>query len=248
MILLFGGTSETAPIARALVAENHRVLLSTATTLPLRDTIPDTVERITGMMDEEAMAALIRKRQIHAVVDATHPYAAAVSENAWRACRRMKILYLTYSRPGAVDYGPDIHRVANHEVGAVQAFAFGRPVLLTIGVRNLRPYVTEARKQNIPIVARVLDFPSSLAASLEAGLAREETVAGSGPFSETQNLELIKKHDIGVLVTKDSGKVGGVENKITAARRAGCNIVAIERPKMCQKGFSTIAELVAAIR
>ena len=77
MILLFGGTSETAPIARALVAENHRVLLSTATTLPLRDTIPDTVERITGMMDEEAMAALIRKRQIHAVVDATHPYAAA---------------------------------------------------------------------------------------------------------------------------------------------------------------------------
>jgi precorrin-6A/cobalt-precorrin-6A reductase len=199
-------------------------------------------------MDEDGLAGLIRSRRIRAVVDATHPYAAAVSENAWRVCGRMKIPYLAYDRPGVVTDGPDIHRVGDHEEGASAAFSFGKSVLLTIGIRNLAPYVSAARKSEADLLARVLDTPESLSACQRAGLGPHEIVCATGPFSMAENFSLITQHHIGVLVTKDSGDAGGAGAKVTAARKAGCDIVVIERPERPRPGCSTISGLVTAIR
>lgn len=248
MILLLGGTTEAAPIATALAEEGHKVLLATATDMPLRGRFPDSVERIAGKMDEDEMAGLVQNRRIRAVVDATHPYASAVSENAWRACGRMKIPYLAYERPGGVTDGPDIHRVGDHEEGAKVAFSFGNPVLLTIGVRNLSPYVSAARETGFPLVARVLDQSESLDVCRHAGLGAGEVVGANGPFSVEENLALIQRYRIGTLVTKDSGNAGGVGEKVIAARKARCRIVVVDRPGRPQPGAGTIPELIGTLR
>jgi precorrin-6A/cobalt-precorrin-6A reductase len=248
VILLLGGTTEALPIARALVAEGHPVLLSTATDLAPRGRFPEAVERITGMLDGDGMAGLIADRGVRVVVDATHPYAVVASENAWRACRRTDIPYLAWERPGGVPDGPDIHRVRDHEEGAALASSFRKPVLLTIGVRNLAPYVLSARNSAIKLVARVLDSPDSLDACRRAGLSSHEIVCATGPFSVAENLSLIQKHHVGVLVTKDSGDAGGVAAKVAAARKADCAIVVIERPERPRPGCSTLSDLMAAIR
>lgn len=247
VILLLGGTTEAFPIANALSDEGYSVLLSTATDLEPRGGFPAGVERTIGMLDDAGMAQLISRRGIRAVVDATHPYAAAASENAWHACRRTNTPYVAWERPGGVADGPNVHRAGNHEAGAALACSFGRPVLLTIGVRNLAPYVSMAGKSKTKLVARVLDTPESVAACRKAGLGPAEIVCATGPFSVTENLSLIQKHSIGVLVTKDSGDAGGVGAKVAAARKAGCRIVVIERSERPQPGFSTISELLAAI-
>jgi precorrin-6A/cobalt-precorrin-6A reductase len=247
VILLLGGTTEALPIARALVAEGHPVLLSTATDLVPRGRFPEAVERVTGMLDEDQIAELISRRGVKALVDATHPYAAVVSENAWRACERKKIPYLAYERPPGVKDGPDIHRVRDHEEGAAVAFSFGRPVLLTIGIRNLLPYITEARRSDVKLVARVLDFPESLDACRKEGLGAGEIVCANGPFTALQNLSLLRGHGIGVLVTKDSGDAGGVGSKIAAAREAGCRVVVVDRPGRPGPGYETIPDLMGAL-
>lgn len=248
MILLLGGTSEAIPIARAIEAEGYSVLLSTATALSPRGRIPGSVARSVGMLDEDAMVELFSSRGICAVVDATHPYASAVSENAWRACRRAEIPYLAWDRPGGVDDGPDIHWARNHDEGAALACSFGRPVLLTIGVRNLAPYVSFAGKSRVKLVARVLDTTESVEACRAAGLTPGRIVCANGPFTMEENLSLIRKHCIGVLVTKDSGDAGGVGAKIDAARKAGCPIVAISRPSRPEPKYNNIGELTAALR
>ena len=110
------------------------------------------------------------------------------------------------------------------------AFSFGLPVLLTTGSRNLEPYVNEANAKGIRLVARVLSHPSSIEACRKAGISDDNIVSGRGPFSVEENLAIIKRYGIGVLVTKDSGIAGGVPEKLEAAHLAGCRVVLVQRP------------------
>ena len=45
------------------------------------------------------------------------------------------------------------------------------------------------------------------------------------------NLRLIKKTNAKILVTKDSGKTGGVDVKVEACKEAGIEMVLIRRPQ-----------------
>jgi precorrin-6A/cobalt-precorrin-6A reductase len=243
MILLLGGTSETVQIAQALVNHGVDVLLSTATTMPLRGQLPEGVRLRSGVLDEQGIANLIRDDKITAVVDATHPYAVAVSQNAWKACQTLGIRYLAYERPGKLAEG--VRRVPDHQAGAALAFSFGKPVLLTIGVRNLSPYVAEARKHGLTMRARVLNHPDSVSACHDAGLSDSEILCADGPFTVEENINHLES--FGVLVTKDSGEAGGVDTKLEAARQCGCEVVVIERPSRPVPGYASIEALVHAV-
>lgn len=249
MILLLGGTSEAGTIAAALAAAGIRVLVSTATGLVSSVRESDLVAVRTGELDEDGLRALVREVRAQAVVDATHPYASVVTENARQAAARAGVPYLRYLRPPAVAAESGVIAAGDHEEAARRAFHSGRPVLLTIGTRHLAPYLREARRTSVPVVVRVLPAPESLRACAEAGLPKAQVVPGQGPFSVEQTVEVIRRHGIGVLVTKDGGAAGGVSEKLEAARREGCEVVVVARPEervAAGHSFSTIAELVAA--
>ena len=103
MILLLGGESSTAEIARGLAGIGCRVLVSRATR--------DSAGRGRGRRDREPLGAAGRRRAgrtdrraaIRAVVDATHPYATTIRRTARRAAERMNIPYLSFLRPAAID-------------------------------------------------------------------------------------------------------------------------------------------------
>ncbi len=61
---------------------------------------------------------------------------------------------------------------------------------------------------NVLHVAHVLDIEDSIRACLDAGIGWELIVTGKGPFSVEDNLSVIRKIEIGVLVTKDGGFKG----------------------------------------
>ena len=230
MILLLGGTSEAGTIAAALAAAGVRVLVSSATDLPASVGASPLVAVRAGVLDDTGLGALIEQSGARAVLDATHPYASAVTRNAQLAAARAGVPYLRYLRPAALTGVDGVIAVADHEQGAHRAFGFGRPVLLTIGTRNLAPYVSASRRTGLPVVARVLPAAQSLRACWAAGLSREQVVAGQGPFTVEQNVEVIRSHGIGVLVTKDGGAAGGVPEKLEAARRERCELVVVARP------------------
>jgi len=230
VILLLGGTSEAGAIAAALAAAGVRVLVSAATNLPSTAAASPLVAVRAGALDDEGLGALIEQAGARAVVDATHPYASAVTRNAQLAAARAGVPYLRYLRPAVLTGADGAVTAADHEAAAMRAFRSGRPVLLTIGTRNLAPYLAEARRTGVPVVARVLPAAQSLRACWAAGLTREQVVAGQGPFTVEQNVELIQRCKIGVLVTKDGGAAGGVPEKLQAARREGCEVVLVARP------------------
>ncbi len=248
MILLLGGTSETALLADALNDAGHKVLVSTATEVPLFIGKGARISRRTGPLDRDGMATLIRERNIWAVVDATHPYASQVRATAREVAAGMKIPYLTFIRPKTVGEGENVRIASVHEEAARIACSQGRPVLLTIGSKNLESYVQEASRTGVRIVVRVLSHPESLEACRRVGIGKDRIIAGRGPFSVEENRALIRKFEIGVLVTKDSGLAGGVGAKLEAARKEGCQVVVVRRPEQSSdSAFEKMEDLVHAV-
>ena len=245
MILLLGGTSETAPLAEALAKAGYRVLVSTATDIELATGSHPRIEHRRGRLDAEQMASLVRERRVQAIVDATHPYASAVRATASQVAEQLGIPYLSYLRRGSVGEGSGLVLAGDHEQAARLACEMGKPILLTTGSRNVLPYAKEACRKGLPLIARVLDHPDSYKACSEAGIPADCVLTGRGPFSVEENRSVIRKFKIGMLVTKDSGDAGGVPEKLEAARLEHCAVVVVGRPETESKSdFHDGAEIV----
>ncbi len=248
-LLLIGGTSETAPLAKGLAREGFRVLVSSATKVPLDLGSDPHIERRSGCLDMVGLQSLLEDRSVIAVVDASHPYAQEIRANAQRVSEKLGIPYFSWIRPPAshlaevpMDYAD------SHEEAARKACSLGTPVLLTTGSGNLIPYVREASRTGVALVARVLDSADSVKACIAAGLSADRITWGRGPFTVEENLDVIRRFQIGVLVTKDSGAAGGFPEKIAAARIEACRVVVIRRPEKTAVGpFKSLEELVDAV-
>jgi precorrin-6A/cobalt-precorrin-6A reductase len=245
-VLLFGGTSETAPLALKLVAARWRVLVSTATDATLNVGEHSDIRRRCGRLNAIQLEELMRLEQVAAVVDATHPYASEVQQAAQNAATATQLPYLRYQRQALLDaintIGTDttnddpgwIHATDHTHAAAIAtqlAKESKRGILLTTGSRHLAPYVTAAQRDQVRLFARVLDHPDSSAACDQAGLPVSRRIVGRGPFTLEQNRTLIQQHQIGILVTKDSGRAGGVAEKLEAARLERCQLIVVQRPE-----------------
>lgn len=251
MILLLGGTSDTAPVATGLAQEGYRVLVSLATVVPLETgaVSHQNIEVRKGPLDSKGLVSLIRRRGILLLIDATHPYAVSIRTAAREAALHSGIPYFTYIRPEGVTDEKDITFVIDHEEAARKAFEDGRPVFLTTGGKNLEPYTRAAACANVPLIVRVLPNPDLLQACMAWGIPKENIITARGPFSLEENREVIKKFHIGVLVTKDGGAAGGVIAKIDAARQEGCFIIVLKRPTISKEGaFEDIHLLIDCIK
>ncbi len=138
--------------------------------------------------------------------------------------------------------------VAGHAAAAREAFQCGRPVLLTIGSKNLGEYVEQARQTGLALVVRVLDWPASIAACRRAGIEPSQILAGRGPFSVEENRRQIRAFGIGVMVAKDSGRAGGTPEKLEAARLENSQVIIVRRPAwLADNIFSELEPLLEAI-
>ncbi|RJQ66466.1 MAG: precorrin-6A reductase [Desulfobacteraceae bacterium] len=231
VILLFGGTSETAPLADMLAGAGYEVLVSIATPIELAIGRHSRVRRRIGRLDAAGMVDLIQTEQVRAVVDAAHPYAEQLHAIVARACQTARVRLLRYRRPSVpVPDRKGIQWAVDHATAAALACRPGSRVLLTIGSRNIAPYVRAAVENQADVFARVLPESDSLDACRMVGLSLAQVIGMRGPFSREDNLNLLHQLRIDVLVTKESGIAGGFKEKIEAALERKCRVVIIQRP------------------
>ncbi len=175
---------------------------------------------------------ILRDEDFEILVDASHPYAENISENAIDACRSSKIFYIRYERPEVKFNYKKIFRAESYEQAAEISARLGKNIFLTTGSRNLKKFLSCEEIKNCNVTARILPTAEVLAECESLGLSPRQIIAIQGKFSVELNVELFKHTDAEVIVTKNSGEVGGADTKIAAAEILNLPVVMIERPKI----------------
>ena len=233
MIFVAAGTQDGRELAGALLQAGYDVTASVVSSYgeKLLEQYPRLIIN-DKPLDEDALKDYIWQHDIRIFVDASHPYAANVSGNAMRACRATNIPYIRYERASVpVDYDK-AYRVESYEEAANTAACLGTTVFLTTGSRNLKTFVLSDALKGHTIIARILPTAGVLKECEELGLTPKQIVAIQGPFSEELNIALYRQYGADVVITKNSGEIGGTDTKITAAKKLGLPVVLIDRPKL----------------
>lgn len=223
-VLILGGTADANRLAERLSdAGGFEVVLSLAgrTKDPGHAAVPT---RIGGFGGAQGLAAWLRAHGIDGLIDATHPFASRMRNNAAQAADRAGIPLARLERPAwAPQPGDDWVGVADRAEAAraVEAVDPTGSVLLTIGRRELEPF---AALRQYHWVVRTIEPPAP-----DPGFDSVTYVHERGPFDRHAERALMKRHDVGLLVTKASGGAH-TRAKLDAARDHGVTVVMIQRP------------------
>lgn len=219
-ILILGGTTEARALAESLHPSGLRVTTSLAGRVAA-PRLPAGEVRTGGFGGAEGLAAWLREHQVDALIDATHPFAGTISFNAARAAGLAHVPLLALRRPGwAPSEGDDWHLVGSLQEAAQTLPGLGRRVFLTTGRMGLAAF---AHLDALWFLVRSVDPPEP------PHPARMEVVLDRGPFSLDGERELLRRHRVDVVVTKDSGGAATAP-KLTAAREAGVPVIVVGRP------------------
>ena len=225
-ICLFAGTTEGRRLSVILKdAVDLTVCVATEYGQIMLDGI-DGISVHTGRMDENEMEGFFSANGFARIIDATHPFARLVSENIRSAAMKCSIPVMRILRKEE-SHGDNAVYVTSVEEAAGFLQKHNGNVLVTTGAKELALY---AGLDMSRIWARVLPCASSLEACEELGLPVSHIIAAQGPFTYEMNLAQLKMIGAKILVTKESGKSGGFEEKIRAARDAGAVCVIVGQP------------------
>lgn len=228
-LCIFAGTTEGRALAQLLEGQPMQVTACVAT--EYGETLLGPAEGRTvraGRLDEAGMEALFTRESFDLVIDATHPYAALVTEQLARACHAAGVEYLRLVRR-ASPLPPESVCLPDAAAAAEFLARTEGNILLTTGSKDLACF-SKLPGFGQRVYARVLPLASSLAACEEVGLAPAHRIAMQGPFSEEINLATLHAVGARYLVTKDGGAPGGFAAKVSAAQKAGAILVVIGRP------------------
>ena len=235
-LCVFAGTTEGRELVEFLSAQPLSVTACVAT--EYGETLLAPAENLTvsaRRLTQLEMAELFCRERFDAVVDATHPYASAVTENIAAACAETGTEYLRLLRSQSVS-AEDAVYVSSIEEAVQYLNTVEGNILLTTGSKELRKF-TPIRGFESRVYTRVLPMEESLGLCQEAGVKPAHILAMQGPFSREMNVAMLKSIHAAFLVTKDSGATGGTDEKIAAARESGAKTVIIGRPPQ-KKGLS----------
>ncbi|WP_329246622.1 cobalt-precorrin-6A reductase [Actinoallomurus sp. NBC_01490] len=233
-VLLLGGTNEARRLAAGLTRRTGFDVITSLAGRVAEPALPAGRTRVGGFGGTDGLAAWLTAERIDAVVDATHPFAAEITASAVTATTRTGVPLLVLRRPGWHEGpGDDWRRVPSL---AAAADPPGDRVFLTTGRDGLPIFAGDDRRWFL--LRSVEPPPPPLPPRSTVLLAR-------GPYTVEGELELMRRHAVDVLVTKDSGGEMTAA-KLTAARLLGLPVVMVDRPPMPAAPAVTTVEAAEA--
>jgi precorrin-6A/cobalt-precorrin-6A reductase len=224
-MLILGGTGEAAALAKAALARfGDDMTVTTALAGRTRHPGPIAGEvRIGGFGGPAGLAAYLAEHRIDRLVDATHPFAAAISRTARLAAQRAGVPRLLLMRPPWRRHPLDRWiEVSTVEAAALLVGRVGKCAWLTVGAGSLGAFAEAGATTRF--VVRLIDPPRQ-----PVPLRDPVIILGRGPFNLAEERQLLQRHAIDVLVCKASGG-SATEAKLIAARERSLPVIMIRRP------------------
>ncbi|XJZ28662.1 precorrin-6A reductase [Bacillota bacterium Lsc_1132] len=233
MILLLAGTSDARALAIEMMKAGFSLLATVVTESAANELRKSGINVQVGRLTAEEMVSLIETKEIQIVVDASHPFAEEASKNAMNASKTADVPYIRYERESQTFQYEKLIVAESYEEAAEIAAAKKGVVMLTTGSKTLQIFAEKLLgKPDIRLVARMLPRVDNMEKCEQLGFPQKNIVAIQGPFSKELDQALYKQYGVTLMVTKESGKVGSVDEKLEAAKELGIEVIMIGRPKM----------------
>ncbi len=247
MILLLGGTIDSREIARKLNEKNIDFITTIVSEYGKFLASKNSENVVKEIMDKDRIISFIKENSVDLIIDATHPFAKNISENAIEASKECDIGYFRFERPDiSFSKNNKVFFVDNLFEASKKGKEIGTNILLTIGSRGLSEFRELIEFKNV--YARVLPEINSIKACEDSGITTGNIIAMQGPFSFEFNNLIIREKQIDLIITKESGSAGGTIQKITSAEESGINIIIIKRPEVLYPiVFKDIEKLIIKI-
>ena len=245
--LCFGGTTEGRLLTLANIALIYSALTEYgAQLIDERDNLIISY----GALRPKEIEQLLQSSQIYAVIDATHPFAQSISQSIYSACKAANKPLARFYRPRNAyhtennkehyaDSLDEALKLLENEFSASKVFA-------STGVQSLTTLSAFSGAQNMR--ARILPSEMSRKLAKDASFSESQLIYAQGPFSVQDNLRDFEGSD--VLLSKESGKRGGFEEKLEAARILGMDIIIIIRPPELEyeNAFTKVNQILAWLK
>lgn len=222
-VLLLGGTTEASAMAKTLAEAEIDAVFSYAgrTKTPLMQPLP---QRVGGFGGVEGLMGYLGLEEITHVIDATHPFAAQMSLNAFEACAAQNIPLIRLERqPWAPCASDRWTSVARLEDAPAALPASPARVFLAIGKQHIGLF---AAKPQHHYLLRLVDAPDGV-----LPLPDTCVVIDRGPFAPESDQALLRDHGITHIVAKNAGGTGA-QAKLVAARALALPIIMADRPNL----------------
>ena len=168
-ICIFAGTTEARRLVELLSTQPVSVTACVATEYG-ETLLPEggNVTVRSGRIPVDGIIQMLSDTKFDLVIDATHPYAASITESVARACAETGTEYLRLLREES-DKVSDFTYVLNAEAAALFLSKTDGNILLTTGSKDLKTY-SKVKDFTDRAYARVLPLDASLALCREAGV------------------------------------------------------------------------------
>ncbi|MGB8501772.1 cobalt-precorrin-6A reductase [Mycobacterium sp.] len=232
-VLLLGGTAEGRALAQRLHPDVE-VISSLAGRVP-DPALPVGQVRIGGFGGAQPMRQWLVENRVDAVVDATHPFAAAMTERAARVCADLGLPHVVVARPPWDSSDAIAVASAAEAAEVVEQQRYSR-VFLTSG----RSTISAFAHSSAWFLIRVVIAPNA-----DALPTRHTLLLSRGPYRYDDEIALMREHNIHVLVTKNSGG-DYTRAKLDAAAALYIPVVMIDRPPL-PPGVTTVGTVDEAV-
>lgn len=220
-ILLLAGTFEARRLASEILQRFPSFRLTPSFAGVVKE-LPDLgcPIRVGGFGGSEGLEDFCREEAVSLIIDATHPFAVQMSDNAAQAASILDLRLLRLERP-AWQPGPDDNwqRVPSMNE-AVLALPQDARAFLTVGRKEIGKFL---QRTDIFALVRMIEPP-------EQYLPEHWKLILQRPAQSTaEEADLLNQHGITHVVAKNGGGERSYA-KITAARELGLTVVMIDRP------------------
>ncbi|KRE49054.1 precorrin-6A reductase [Paenibacillus sp. Soil522] len=234
MIFMLCGTSDARELAVRIKDSGYPVMTSVVTESAAKSLEEAGLPVRMGRLSADEMTSLIEQEGFETIVDASHPFAEEAHKNAIEAAQKAKVPYIRFERASLV-YGdhPKLTVVSSYEDAALEVKRRQGSAMLTTGSKTLHIFAKHLIGiPEIRLVARMLPRRDNMEKCEELGVEQKNIIAMQGPFSREMNEALYRQYGTTVMVTKESGKIGSVDEKVETALQMGIDVVLISRPEI----------------
>ncbi|MEM9400824.1 MAG: precorrin-3B C(17)-methyltransferase, partial [Verrucomicrobiota bacterium] len=231
-VWVFSGTRDGNALAGEIFQRESDVVVSTATEYGKENLLHDFpgIKVCAGRIGQQKRTELLQDKKARMIVDATHPYATVISTQLMEIAQQLELPYIRFERKRSTCSTAYTFNTAEALADAVTQK--GGNILLSVGSRQLEPFLNHPDAQDCRWYLRIAPDASSLQKAISLGLPHAQILAMQGPFTKEFNVALMKQWNITALVTKDSGVEGGFEEKVLAAQELGVGLYILDRPEM----------------